>query len=126
LVAVELKVYVSPLVSPLTVHEPEAPVTVQVWEPLAAVVVSVAVTRYEAGAPPVVGGLTVTVAWPGPATALGATGAPGGTWGVTGAEGPEEAEVPPALVAVELKVYVSPLVSPLTVHEPEAPVTVQV
>ncbi len=40
----------SPLVSPLTVHEPEAPVTVQVWEPLAAVVVSVAVTRYEAGA----------------------------------------------------------------------------
>jgi hypothetical protein len=48
------------------------------------------------------------------------------TWGVTGAEGPEEAEVPPALVAVELKVYVSPLVSPLTVHEPEAPVTVQV
>ena len=71
----------SPLVSPLTAHEPEAPVTVQVWEPLAAVVVSVAVTRYEAGAPPVVGGLTVTVAvtvaGPGPATALGAPGVPG-------------------------------------------------
>jgi hypothetical protein len=93
------------LVSPLTAHEPEAPVTVQVWEPLAAVVVSVAVTRYEAGAPPEVGGLTVTMAWLGPATALGAPGVPGViTRGVTGAEGPEGPDVPPALVAVELKV----------------------
>ena len=66
-------------------------------------------TRYEAGAPPEVGGLTVTVAvmvaGPGPATALGAPGVPGViTRGVTGAEGPEGPDVPPALVAVELKV----------------------
>ena len=53
----------SPLVSPLTADEPEAPVTVQVWEPLAAVVVSVAVTRYEAGADRKLGGSPSR--WPG-------------------------------------------------------------
>ena len=72
----------SPLVSPLTVHEPEAPVTVQVWEPLAAVVVSVAVTRDQSrGAPVSPGGSPSR--WPllGRAGAghrgLGAPGVPG-------------------------------------------------
>jgi hypothetical protein len=35
--------------------------------------------RYETGAPPVAGAVTVTVAWPIPATAVGAPGVPGAT-----------------------------------------------
>jgi len=67
-------------VSPLTAHEPEAPVTVQVWEPLAAVVVSVAVTRYEAGPHRKLGAHRHGGRYGGRAgagTALGAPGVPG-------------------------------------------------
>jgi hypothetical protein len=38
----------------------------------------------------------------------------------------EPADVPSALVATEEKVYATPLVRPVIVHEPDAPVTVQV
>jgi hypothetical protein len=55
-IALVVKVYAVPLVSPVTVQEPLAPVTVQVALP------GDAVTVYEVGVPPVVGALTVTVA----------------------------------------------------------------
>jgi len=38
----------------------------------------------------------------------------------------EPVDVPTALVATEEKVYATPLVRPVIVHEPDAPVTVQV
>jgi len=103
-----------PLV-PAHVHEPEAPVTVQVWEPLAAWWCR-AVTRYEAG--PTVVGAHRHGDLAGPATALGAT-APGGT-GVTGPRA-REAEVPPALVR-RAEGYVSPLVTRYRARaEPRSP-----
>jgi hypothetical protein len=45
---------------------------------------------------------------------------------MTGLEAGEAAEVPAGLAAVAVKVYVSPLVSPVTVHSPAALWTVQV
>ena len=41
-------------------------------------------------------------------------------------DAPEPDDVPTALVATEEKVYVTPFVRPVIVHEPAAPVTVQV
>jgi hypothetical protein len=41
-------------------------------------------------------------------------------------EAAEPVDVPTALVATEEKVYATPLVRPVIVHEPDAPVTVQV
>ena len=64
-VAVEVKVYDVPFVRPVTVHEPEAPVTVHCALP------GVAVTVYEVGVPPEVGAATVTSAELSPATAEG-------------------------------------------------------
>jgi hypothetical protein len=70
-VALEVNVYAVPFVNPDTVQEPLAPVTVQVAFP------GDAVTVYEVGVPPVVGALTVTVAWALPATAVAVPGLPG-------------------------------------------------
>jgi hypothetical protein len=46
--------------------------------------------------------------------------------GLTELDAAEPLEVPVALVAVAENVYAEPLVRPVTVHEPAAPVTVQV
>jgi hypothetical protein len=51
---------------------------------------------------------------------------PAGAKGTKALEATEDADVQPSLVAVETTVYSSPLVRPVSVHEPEAPVTVQV
>ncbi len=71
----------------------------------------------------------MTVAWPSPATAVGALGTPG-AWvaavGVTEFDAPDAPEVPAAFVAVEVKVYAVLLVKPVTVHEVTGTVTVQV
>ena len=45
--------------------------------------------------------------------------------GVTALDAEEAADVASMLVAVAVKVYVEPLVRPLTMHDPEEPVTVQ-
>ena len=75
-VAVEVKVYGVPFVSPVTVHEVAGTVTVQAPPP------GEAVTEYDVGVPPEPGGLIVTVAWPStPATAVGVPGIPGGSAG---------------------------------------------
>ncbi len=80
-------------------HDPDAPVTVQVAPP------GEAVTVYEVGVPPVVGAETVTVAEPSPATAVGAPGVPGaaGT-GVTALDAADAAEGPTLLLAVAVNV----------------------
>jgi hypothetical protein len=46
--------------------------------------------------------------------------------GVTAADPPEDPELPAALVAVAENVYAVPLLRPVIVHDPAAPVTVQV
>ena len=56
----------------------------------------------------------MTEAWALPAVAVPIVGAPGAVYGVTGLEGAEVAG-PPELVAVTVKVYWVPLVSPVTV-----------
>jgi hypothetical protein len=122
LVATAEKVYATPLVRPVIVQEPAAPVTVHVFPP------GEAVTRYEDGVSPGPGP-TVTVADPSPPTAVGAGGVPGGELaraGLTALEAPDEPDVPPALVAVVVNVYGVPLARPVIVHEPDAPVTVHV
>ena len=75
-------------------QEPAAPVTTQVFPP------GDAVTVYDVGVPPLPA-LTVIVAEPSPATAVGAGGVPGAVIaGLTGAEGPDAPEVLVSLVAV--------------------------
>lgn len=59
-------------------------------------------------------------------TAIGAPGTAGVASGVTELEGPEDPDVPPALVAVDVKVYAVPFVRPVTRHDVEGDVTVQV
>ena len=65
-----------------------------------------------------------TVALPLPATALGPTGGPGRDDGVIGDVALEAMESPLAFVAITLKVYDTPLVKPVTVHE-SVPLVVQ-
>ena len=119
-VAVALNVYDVPLVKPVTVQLPEAPVTVHVKDP------GVEVTRYDAGVPPVPAA-TVTTAEETPASAVGVRGVPGTIGcGVTAFDATEAADVPPPFVAVALNVYDVPFVKPDTVQLPDEPVTVQV
>ena len=120
LVAVEEKVYARPLVRPVTVHEVAGLVTVQVRLP------GNAVTVYEAGAPPVPESVTLTVADPSPATAVGVSGVPGASSGLTLFDAADPLEVPAALVAVAENEYGVPFVRPVTVHEVAGLVTVQV
>ena len=69
----------------------------------------------------------MTVAEPSPATAVGVGGVPGAVIvGLTGVEAGDPLEELVALVAVAEKAYAVPLLRPVTVHEPDAPVTVQV
>jgi hypothetical protein len=79
LVAVTVKEYMSPPVSPVTVSGLAAPLAV--WPPFAGLVASVAVTVYEviADPPSEAGGDQDTVADPFPAAALTPAGEPGAT-----------------------------------------------
>jgi hypothetical protein len=120
LVADTVKVYVVPLLSPLTVVVvagglPVTVVGVCAFEPMYGVTVYLVIVL-----PPVsVGAVQLTLAEPLPAfadTPVGAAGALGAL-GVTALEAEESGPVPLALVAETLKVYVVPLVSPVTVVE---------
>lgn len=63
------------------------------------------VTVYVAGAPPVAGATTVTVASPSPTTTVGVPGTPGAaTTGVAGLDAVELDDVPAALAAVAVNV----------------------
>ena len=53
-------------------------------------------------------------------------GVPGTGTGVTEADAVEELDVPAEFVAVVVNVYAMLFVKPVTTHEPDAPVTVQV
>ena len=106
LVAVAVKVYVSPVVSPVNVHERD-PVVVHVSPPLAEVAISVALMVYSViGDPPSdAGAVQVTVAEVTLATtALVMIGAPGADAGVTEFDVDDGGDVPIALVAVTVNV----------------------
>ncbi len=104
LVATTVKVYVSPLVRPVTVIGPAA--ALAVWPPLAGVVRSVAVTVYEEMAePPLLdGGVKATTAEALPAVAVPMVGAPGIGFGTMELDAVEDGPVPTPLVAVTVKV----------------------
>ena len=53
-------------------------------------------------------------------------GAPGTVAGVTALDAVDALDVPAEFVAVVVNVYAVPFVKPVTAHEPDAPVTVQV
>jgi hypothetical protein len=63
--------------NPVIVHDPDAPVTVQVRSGVAGDT-PVAVTVYDAGVPPVVDGTTITASVPTPTVTTGVPGALGG------------------------------------------------
>ena len=87
-----------PLVRPDTTHEPDAPVIVQVAPPGdASTVCDVAGHTSNAS-------VTDTLTEPSPTTTPGAAGALGLAIGVTDSDGSDAAEVPPALLAVAVKV----------------------
>jgi hypothetical protein len=60
------------------------------------------------------GAVNVTAAWAFPAVAVPIVGAPGTPAGVTLFDGADAGPVPTAFVAVTVKVYAVPLVSPVT------------
>jgi hypothetical protein len=110
-VAVTVNVYATPLVRPSTVQVSEE--VVQVLPP------GLAVTVYpRIGRPPVaIGAFHTTNAPLAPEVAVTLVGAPGTAAGVADAEGAEAAPLPAPFVAVTVKVYLMPLVRPLTVHD---------
>lgn len=122
--AVAVKVYAVPLVRLVTSHEPVRGVPlgleiVQLSPPGEAVTVKVLAVA------PLAAPVTVTEACPSPAVAFGCWGASGADCGagpepvgVTLAEAAELPLVPPAFVAVAVKVYAVLFVRPLTVHVP--------
>ena len=61
-----------------------------------------------------------------PATPVGVAGVPGTGTGVTELDAVDALDVPAEFVAVVVNVYAVPFVKPVTTHEPDAPVTVQV
>jgi len=69
---------------------------------------------------------TVTVTCALPATPVGVPGVPGTVVGVTALDAVDALDVPAEFVAVVVNVYAVPFVKPVTTHEPDAPVTVQV
>ena len=116
-VAVAVKVYGVPFVRPLTMQDVAGAVTVHVF-----VLSSTAVTVYEPGVPPLPA-VTVTVACPSPATAVGVAGIPG-VPGTTAFDAADAAEVPSLFVAVEVNVYEVPFDRPVTVQLVAGDVTV--
>jgi hypothetical protein len=77
-------------------------------------------------APPPAPGTTVTDADAFSVATVGCCGTAGVKSGVAGSEATDEPLVPDPLVAVAVNVYGALFVRPVTVHEPAAPVTVQV
>ena len=76
---------------------------------------------------PPVPAATVTVTCVLPETPVGVAGVPGtANTGVTEADAVDAPDVPAEFVAVVVNVYAVPFVKPVTAHEPDAPVTVQV
>ena len=61
-----------------------------------------------------------------PETPVGVAGVPGTGTGVTELDALEALDVPAEFVAVVVNVYAMLFVKPVTTHEPDAPVTVQV
>ena len=79
-----------------------------------------------AGPPLLVGAVKLTAALPFPPVAKTPVGAPGAiAAGVTAAEAADALPVAAALVAVTVKVYAVPFVSPVTVIGDEDPVAVR-
>jgi hypothetical protein len=115
-VAVTVKVYAVPFVSPETVIG-LAPVPVS--EPGDEVAVNVVMVL-----PPVAPAVYPTVAEPLPAVAVPIVGAPGTVVAVMLFEAEEAAEVPIALVAVTVNVYEVDDVKPVTVNGEDAPAAV--
>jgi hypothetical protein len=115
-----VNVYAVPAVSPVMVHDPEAPVTVHFAPP------GVAVTSYEVGVKPPVGAITVIVALSSPETTVGTPGVFGADFArtVVAADAALAAESYVSLFATVVNVYAVPAVRPLIVHDPDAPVTV--
>ena len=109
-----------PLVRPDTTHEPDAPVIVHVAPP------GDASTVCDVAAVPAVAAEIEAVTDASPTTTVGTAGTFGFAIGVTDADAADAAEVPPAFVAVAVNVYAVPLVRPVTTHDPDAPVIVQV
>ncbi len=70
------------------------------------------------------GGVNATDACPLPGVAVPTVGVPGTVAAVTEFEAAEDALVPTALVAVTEKVYIVPLVSPVTTIGEDVPVAV--
>jgi hypothetical protein len=71
------------------------------------------------------GAVKLTVVLPFPAVAVPIVGAPGTVAGVTLLEAADAAPVPTPLVAVTVKVYAVPLLSPLTARGLPAPLPVK-
>jgi hypothetical protein len=119
-VAVTIKVYAVPLVSPVTVSGEKLPLTVK---PLGAEVT----VKLLIVAPPVLtGAVKFTTACALPATAETMVGAPGVVVGVTAVDPIDAAPAPALFVAVTVNVYAVPLVSPVTVMGEVLPVAVTV
>ena len=116
LLAVTVNVYVVPLVRPVIVIGDEPPVAVK-FPTLELTVYPVMVEP-----PLLLGALNVIVACPFPATALTPVGAFGTVAGVTELLDADAVLVPTAFVAVTVKVYVVPLVRPVTINGEEPPV----
>jgi hypothetical protein len=118
--AMVVNVYAVPAVSPVMVHDPDAPVTVHFAPP------GVAVTSYDVGVNPPVGAVTVIVALSSPATTVCTPGVFGADLAST-VVAVEAALVPESnvdLFAIDVNVYAVPAVKPVIVHDPDAPVTV--
>jgi hypothetical protein len=110
------------LVNPVTVAEVALPLALAVRPP------GDEVTVYAVTALPPFddGAAQLTVACALPAVAVTPVGAPGTVAGATEFDGAEAGPVPTALVAVTVKVYVVPLVSPVTVALVPLPLAVAV
>jgi hypothetical protein len=120
--ATVVNVYAVPAVRPVITHDPDPPVTVHVLPP------GDAVTTYEVGVGPPTGAVTVIVACSSPTRTVATPGVFGVVLAriVLAADADPAGELPDAVLATVVNVYAIPAVSPVTVHDPDAPVTVHV
>jgi hypothetical protein len=117
-VAVTVKVYDTPFVSPVTVIGDEPPVAlIPVFD--VTVYVVIAEPPFEPGAEKVI------VACPSPRVAVPMVGASGTAAGVAEFEALDAVLVPTLFVAVTVNVYAWPLVSPVTVIGDEPPYAIK-
>jgi hypothetical protein len=118
-VAITVKVYAVPLVSPVTV--------IGLVEPVPVILPGFEVTVYPVIADPplLAGAVNATIACALPAVAVPIVGAPGPVEGVTEFEATLAGLIPLAFVAITVKVYAVPLVSPVTIIGLAEPVPVK-